>query len=122
MIDFVAIVGDEATARKSTARRLLSAGYHVALYESGSAFLDAVDAQPPRCIVLASKTPGCSSFEVLQALREKGMTVPIVVLTADGSRASMDRAMALDAAAYLTKVDDDGDRLVNTVNALLRRG
>jgi two-component system response regulator FixJ len=120
----LAIVDDDAAARKAVGRLLRSEGFEVTFYESGTDFLASLTVDVPRCIVLDLNMPDCNGFEVLEVLQRMhahGVTVPTIVLTADESRDSMERAMGLGAVAYLTKAADDTDRLVTTVSAILGR-
>jgi two-component system copper resistance phosphate regulon response regulator CusR len=72
-------------------------------------------------LILDVMLPGVDGFEVCRQLRERGLSVPILLLTARGG--VTDRITGLDRGAddYLTKPFDFGELLAR-IRALLRRG
>jgi len=81
----------------------------------------AVERSAPDLVVLDVTMPGLDGFAVSRLLRNKGLAIPILMLTArDGVP---DRVAGLDAGAddYLVK-PFAADELLARVRALLRRG
>jgi PAS domain S-box-containing protein len=76
---------------------------------------------PPALILLDIQLPDIDGFEVFARLRSEPATrhVPVVAVSADGSSASIDAALATGFAAYLSK-PLDLDTLLATVRRLLR--
>jgi len=99
----VLIVDDDGPVRRTLARTLGAEGYETALAPDGGAALVEVERDPPDAIVLDAIMPGLDGLAVARRLREKGVPVPILMLTARDSVA--DRVAGLDAGAddYLVK-------------------
>lgn len=56
-------------------------GLAVRIAGSGQEAIDAIEAEAPRVLVLDLRMPGKDGFAVLDHLAEKGLKVPVVVLT-----------------------------------------
>src|SRR3954452_11492008 len=102
-------------------RTLAAEGYAVEASPDGGTALAAVERSAPDLVVLDVAMPGIDGFAVARRLRDKGLGLPILLLTArDGVP---DRVAGLDAGAddYLVKPFAT-DELLARVRALLRRG
>jgi two-component system, OmpR family, response regulator MprA len=116
----VLIVDDDGPVRRTLARTLGAEGYATVLASDGGAALAEVERQQPDVIVLDAIMPGLDGLAVARRLRAKGVSVPILMLTARD--AVGDRVAGLDAGAddYLVKPFAVKE-LVVRVRALLRR-
>jgi two-component system response regulator MprA len=117
----VLIVDDDGPVRRTLARTLGAEGYETVLAPDGGAALAEVERDAPDAIVLDAIMPGMDGLAVARRLRAKGVSVPILMLTArDGVP---DRVAGLDAGAddYLVKPFAT-EELLARVRALLRRG
>src|SRR5689334_2402551 len=102
-------------------RTLAAEGYSVSSSADGGSAMAAVERSAPDLVVLDVAMPGLDGLAVSRRLRQKGLAVPILMLTArDGVP---DRVAGLDAGAddYLVK-PFAADELLARVRALLRRG
>ena len=117
----VLIVDDDGPVRRTLARTLGAEGYATVLASDGGAALAEVERQQPDVIVLDAIMPGLDGLAVARRLRAKGISVPILMLTARD--AVGDRVAGLDAGAddYLVKPFAT-EELLARVRALLRRG
>jgi two-component system, OmpR family, response regulator MprA len=117
----VLIVDDDGPVRRTLARTLGAEGYATVLASDGGAALAEVERQQPDVIVLDAIMPGLDGLAVARRLRAKGVSVPILMLTARD--AVGDRVAGLDAGAddYLVK-PFAAEELLARVRALLRRG
>jgi two-component system nitrogen regulation response regulator NtrX len=108
----ILIVDDDAAVRKVLRRILSSAGYNV--QEAGDAFqaLDVLDAQPPDAALLDLKMPGMDGLGLIDNLRQRGLEIPVVVLTGHGDEFTSQQVLDAGAAAYLTKPPDRADLLL----------
>jgi len=117
----VLIVDDDGPVRRTLARTLGAEGYATVLASDGGAALAEVERQQPDVIVLDAIMPGLDGLAVARRLRAKGVSIPILMLTARD--AVGDRVAGLDAGAddYLVKPFAT-EELLARVRALLRRG
>ena len=99
----IALVDDDEFVRRGLARLLRAAGHAVQTYSSGAEFLQASQSVHPACVVLDLHMPQVSGYEVLKALRDRSVSVPVVVVTADTDPQTPARTIALGAAACLAK-------------------
>ncbi|WP_313535761.1 response regulator transcription factor [Sphingomonas sp.] len=105
--NLVAVVDDDALVRDAAASLIRSFGYRTALYGSADAYLDASD-DAADCVLTDLQMPGRSGLELRQTLRERGSTVPVILMTAYPTAELRARAAALDLIALLDKpVDPD---------------
>ena len=102
----VAVIDDDPFVLRGVCRLLRSAGFDVASFDSGAAFLDATASREPDCIVLDLHMPETSGFDVQARLAERGSNVPVIVITGDDTPESRSRAIDLGAREYLGKPVD----------------
>jgi two-component system, NtrC family, response regulator AtoC len=102
----VLIVDDEKNMRWVLGQALSGEGFDVAEAVDGSSALDAVAEQEPDVMVLDHRMPEPDGMEVLRKVRAKGMSFPIIMLTAHGNVATAVEAMKAGASEYLTKPFD----------------
>ena len=117
----VLVVDDEAANRLAVRAILSGAGFEVA--EAGDAFaaLDRIDREPPHAVLLDLKMPGMDGLGLLANLRERGVEVPVVVLTGHGSEAVARECLAAGADAFLDKPPERAQLLL-AVRAAVARG
>jgi CheY-like chemotaxis protein len=77
----VLIVDDDADARHTVSRRLREEGFSTTEVKSGEEALLAMRTTVPSLIILDLVMPGLDGFAVLQRVRERGLTVPVIILT-----------------------------------------
>jgi FixJ family two-component response regulator len=114
-LPMIAVVDDEDDVRRGLQRLLHTAGMDVRTYESDD-FLSEID--DIDCVILDLHMPGVDGFEIQEAMRARGMRVPVIVLTGNDSPTNRARSLANGAGAYLTKPIDD-DVLLRTIRRLL---
>jgi two-component system response regulator AtoC len=102
----VLIVDDEKNMRWVLGQALSAEGFDVAEAVDGVTALAAVSEQEPDVMVLDHRMPEPDGMEVLRKLRAKGLTFPIIMLTAHGNVATAVEAMKAGASEYLTKPFD----------------
>jgi DNA-binding response OmpR family regulator len=115
------VVEDEPVAAAVLAKGLREHAYAVDVAGDGRAALEHALVNEYDLIVLDILLPGIDGLEVCRRLRERGVAVPILMLTARGG--VEDRVEGLDAGAddYLPKPFHLPELLAR-VRALLRRG
>jgi two-component system response regulator MprA len=117
----VLVVDDDPPLQRMLARTLAAEGFAVAVAADGGAALAEVERSLPDVIVLDVAMPGMDGLAVCRRLRAKGMTTPVLMLTARD--AVPDRVRGLEAGAddYLVKPFAT-EELVARIRALTRRG
>ena len=78
----VALVDDEAPVRVALGRLLRLADFTVLAFASGEAFLDSLAERLPDCVLLDLHLPGLTGLQVQARLRESGLRLPLVFITA----------------------------------------
>ena len=116
----ILLAEDDAETAGLIAGRLGDAGYSVICLTDGKAALEMARLDRPDLLILDRMLPGMDGLTLLKQLREAGMSVPALMLTALGR--TEDRVAGLDAGAddYLVKPFALSE-LAARVNALLRR-
>jgi two-component system alkaline phosphatase synthesis response regulator PhoP len=95
-------------------------GYSVDVAEDGPGGLSAARRLHPDLVVLDLMLPGMDGYRVLRQLREDGLTMPVLILTARGEEADKVLGFRLGADDYVTKPFGVLELLAR-VQALLRR-
>lgn len=83
--DTVLVVDDDTSILDTVTAILSGEGYEVVSASSGQEALDAVARKRPRVILLDMRMPIMDGWAVARALRSRGSSVPIVVMTAADS-------------------------------------
>ena len=112
--ELIFVVDDDDAVRASLQALLETAGYRTTLFESGIAFLDSPDPGPGACILLDVKMPGLDGLEVQRRLNDRGVMLPVVIITGHGDIAMAVQAMRAGAADFLEK-PVSRDRLLASV-------
>ena len=97
----------------------------IASFPDGEALLEAIAAGEPDLILLDLRMPIVDGLTVLRSLSSgstAGGYLPVLVLTADATRASRDQALSSGAHDYLTKPFDPTEVLLRVRNLLETRG
>jgi two-component system response regulator MprA len=116
----VLVVDDDPPLRRMLARSLSAEGFDVTVAADGGAALLAAERSAPDLIVLDVAMPAIDGLSVCRRLRVKGLSTPILMLTARD--AVVDRVAGLEAGAddYLVKPFAI-EELIARLRALTRR-
>lgn len=114
------LIEDEASLRAALLPMLEDAGYRVHAAADGSRGLELALTGKHDLILLDIMLPGIDGFAICREIRKRGLTLPILMLTARGT--VDDRIRGLDGGAddYLVK-PFSGTELLARIRALLRR-
>ncbi len=99
----VHLVDDDDAIRKSAGFLLKTSGLLVVPYASGDAFLAHAKSAVPGCVLLDIRMPGMDGLEVQQAMIDRGIALPVVMLTGHGDVTLAVRAMKAGAVDFLEK-------------------
>ena len=99
----VHLVDDDDAIRRSAGFLLKTSGFLVVPYASGDAFLAQAKSAVPGCVLLDIRMPGMDGLEVQQAMIDRGIALPVVMLTGHGDITLAVRAMKAGAVDFLEK-------------------
>ena len=105
----VHLVEDDPALRATLKRLIESGGYAVKQYCSGADLLQSASSIEQGCILLDINMPGPDGFAVQRALVEKGIRVPVILMTGSGDHALM--ALKSGAADFMQKPFDRSELL-----------
>ena len=97
------VVDDDASFRTAVARLLQTSGYRVALYKSGTEFLENPPGSGAGCILLDIRMAGVDGLELQNRLLERGDILPIIFLTGHANIPTTVQAIKGGAEDYLCK-------------------
>jgi two-component system, LuxR family, response regulator FixJ len=103
------VIDDDESVRRAVQRLLQCAGYAVQTCSSASAareVLKAAAPDPPACLIVDVRMPGCTGLELVESLNASGCNVPVVFMTGHSDVSAMLRAVAVGAVEFLTKPFD----------------
>jgi RNA polymerase sigma factor (sigma-70 family) len=118
----VFIIDDDAGVRTGMQRLLKSVGLKAEAFATPQDFLKRKMRDGPSCLVLDVRLPGISGLEFQRKLKEAGVHIPIIFITAHGDIPMTVEAMKSGAVEFLTKPYRDQDLLDAIQQALERDG
>ena len=99
----VHIVDDDDAVRRSVGFMLKTSGHQVEAYESGVELLKNCSHLKQGCILLDIRMPGMDGLDVQQALHEKGVGLPVIIMTGHGDVGLAVKAMKAGAVDFIEK-------------------
>lgn len=102
----ILVVDDDPVQRRLLEAALAKAGHEVVLADDGEAGLAALEGPRGRdisAVVLDLVMPGLGGLAVLQAMRERGIDIPVIVQTAQGGIETVVSAMRHGAFDFVVK-------------------
>lgn len=122
----VLVVDDDESTRTYISRLLSSQGYSVDDLASGERVLARIDSdERPSIMLLDVLMPTVGGLEVLTQMKERGRSVPTIVLSGVAEVGTVVKAMKLGACDYLLKPFDEEELeavIRNTLQARARDG
>lgn len=103
----VFLVDDDAAIRDALSLLISLKGLRASVYGSAEDFLAVYESSWRGCLLTDLKMPGMSGLELQALLKERGVTLPIVVLTAHGDVATTRAALKNGALDFLEKPVND---------------
>jgi len=99
----VLIVDDDQAVREALKFALELDGLAVDTCDSGAELLNHPRLPEARCLVLDYQMPGMNGFAVMNELKRRNVTLPVILITAPLSREVEQRARAAGVAGVLEK-------------------
>ena len=103
MQPMVYVVDDDQGMLDSTVWLLESVGLHALPFTSGHAFLQACDPHLNACVLLDVRMPSMGGLHVQQALKERGMTMPVIFVSGHADVPIVVRAFKAGAHDFIEK-------------------
>lgn len=117
----VYVIDDDDGARHSFEFLLDCADIRVRGFASADAFLAASPPLDGACVVTDIRMPGTNGMELVEALRARGATVPIIVITGHADVPLAIQAMKAGVSDFIEKPFDDDAMLGAIRQALVRQ-
>jgi two-component system response regulator FixJ len=99
----VHLVDDDEAIRRSVGFMLKTSGFQVRSYESGVELIKAAPELESGSILLDIRMPGMDGLEVQQALKARGVTLPVIIMTGHGDVSLAVQAMKAGAVDFIEK-------------------
>ena len=116
----ILLVEDERPLSNAVKKILEQNGYYVDAVYDGMSAVEYTDGIDYGLIILDVMLPGMDGFEVVEALRKKGVNTPVLMLTARTTVSDKVEGLNAGADDYMTKPFDT-EELLARVRALNRR-
>ena len=114
----ILLVEDGSTNRKLITLVLTRAGAEVTSAENGQIGVDLASRQPFDLILMDMQMPVLDGYSATRALREHGIQVPVIALTAHAMTGDERKCLEAGCSAYLSK-PVNSQRLLQTIAACL---
>jgi two-component system response regulator MprA len=120
LASLILVIDDDEKITSLIRRSLAFEGYSVITASNGSDGLKQLLSHEPELIILDVMMPQLSGWEVIQRLRDGGITIPVLMLTAKDEIGDRVKGLDLGADDYLVK-PFALEELLARVRALIRR-
>ena len=117
----ILIIDDDELIRESLAIYLNEFGHTVLLAEDGGSGLEIIEDKHPDIVMLDLGLPGMSGLEVLESIRKKYPTFPVIMISGTESVKDVSNAIRLDVWAFITKPIEDFSILNYTVSRVMEK-
>jgi two-component system response regulator FixJ len=97
------LVDDDEAIRRSAGFMLKTSGYQVKAFPSGVDLLREAKELSPGCILLDVRMPEMDGLQVQEALHERGIGYPVIVMTGHGDVGVAVQAMKAGAVDFIEK-------------------
>ena len=121
MRSLVSVIDDDVSVRESLPDLLWQLGFTSEAFSSADAFLDSAVVNETNCLILDVVMPGMSGPELQQELAHRGLSIPIVFITALEDVTVRPRLLARGAVECLFKPFSEAALLAALNIALQRR-
>jgi DNA-binding response OmpR family regulator len=116
----VLVVDDDRIGARMVEFLLSEQGYTVVTAESADAALVEIEQQLPDLLLLDVNLPVINGFELYTQLRERGLDIPVIFLTAKGEIDDRVQGLTMGADDYIAKPFQPAE-LAARIQAVLRR-
>jgi len=118
--NFISIIDDDESIRRTTSRLIESFGFRAAAFESAETFLSSGHLNDTSCLIVDVRMPGMNGLQLQSQLAAADCRIPIIFITAYEDKESHRRAMQAGAVAFLAKPFTD-EQLLQLIRSALRQ-
>lgn len=115
----ILVAEDERAIAHALTLKLEKGGHTVTHVSTGKEALEKLTSESYDLAVLDLMMPGGDGFSVLEGLKAKGSTVPIVVTSNLGQEEDQVKVLAYGVKKYFVKSDTPINAIVDEINAIL---
>lgn len=112
------VVDDDAAVRSALCALLGSVNLDALAFDSAETFLQAADPDMAGCLLLDVRMPGMSGLELQRVLKERGIGLPVIIITGHGDVPMAVRAMKAGATEFIEKPFNE-QALLDAIHASL---
>jgi two-component system response regulator FixJ len=116
----VHLIDDDDGVRQAVGFLLTTAGFAVRVYESATAFLNALPSLQPGCVVTDVRMPGMDGLALQRELKTRGIGLPVIVMTGHADVPLAVEAMKAGAVDFVEKPFND-EALLSAVRVAIDR-
>jgi FixJ family two-component response regulator len=116
--NFISIIDDDESIRRTTTRLIESFGFRTAAFESAEMFLTSGQLRETSCLIVDVRMPGMNGLQLQSRLAAADCRIPIIFITAYEDKESHRRAMQAGAVAFLAKPFTD-EQLLHLIRSAL---
>jgi FixJ family two-component response regulator len=103
----IAVVDDDESVRESLPDLLREFGFGVAAFASAEQFLSSGSLEGTQCLIADIAMPGMSGPELQRELIRRGISIPVIFITAQADEAIRSAVLAQGAVECLSKPFSD---------------
>ncbi|MEW6617318.1 MAG: response regulator [Patescibacteria group bacterium] len=115
----ILVAEDEKAMARALEAKLLRSGYEVTIAENGDQALLLLKNDTYNLIILDLMMPKKNGFDVLEELRKRGNTVPVVVSSNLGQDNDIKTALELGAKDYFVKSDTPIAEIIQRIQKII---
>jgi FixJ family two-component response regulator len=114
----ISIVDDDDSLRQALVALVRSMGFRSTAFASAEDFLAAPELKDTDCLVTDIQMPGMSGIELRRNLTERGIALPVIMITARTESGLQEKALA-SGAMFVLRKPFEADVLANCIEQAL---
>ena len=118
--NFISVIDDDESVRRTTTRLIESFGFRAAAFESAEMFVNSGQLHDTSCLIVDVRMPGMNGLQLQSQLAAADCRIPIIFITAYDDKESHRLAMQAGAVAFLAKPFTD-EQLLQWIRLAVRQ-